>query len=448
LFHKYYVCVLGMIVTAAALAQVTKPATAVRRQSSSQSHPTTGQTAKKPKGKLSPQQQFVLDAVRSAVALPQPDPQDRLRVLTAAATVAGPVNPEMAKRYTLEGSRIEGELIAAGQKPAVSILSAGHFDCSGAVAFEDQVPATGVADAEQSLINVMTSCPKQATEDVRRKVEAGLDEGVLAPRALLALMDSTGPKSAWSQANFTKMFKTLSSDPESVREEAPNYAAMFNRMAPEVDKDVARDAGLRFLEWLSKLSDGGPKNIAVNMTADTLKQVLGQERYQDALSSNLMAMQVVNSTRGKPAEVDHPAEENVSVLAAMNEVGKDQTEALSKLAPSMRARQAAADGYASGTAGHIKTADRYFDIAFSALDEVWNNRADQKDAAAVVQEVCEAAGQVNAIAALKRAQGLGDPSAQAIGMLAVARVVLGQAQSTPAPPPQRANVQAAKNPIK
>jgi hypothetical protein len=43
----------------------------------------------------------------------------------------------------------------------------------------------------------------------------------------------------------------------------------------------------------------------------------------------------------------------------------------------------------------------------------------------VVQEVSEAAAQVDPVQALQRAQGLPHPSAQANGMLAVARVVIG-----------------------
>ena len=56
----------------------------------------------------------------------------------------------------------------------------------------------------------------------------------------------------------------------------------------------------------------------------------------------------------------------------------------------------------------------------------WSNRAESKtDAPEVVQEVSEAAAQVDPIAALKRSQALQDPSAEAISMLAVARVVAG-----------------------
>jgi hypothetical protein len=45
------------------------------------------------------------------------------------------------------------------------------------------------------------------------------------------------------------------------------------------------------------------------------------------------------------------------------------------------------------------------------------------NAAAVVQEISEAAAQVDSLNALTRAQKLRDSSAQAIAMLAVARVV-------------------------
>lgn len=381
------------------------------------------------KKKLPPQRQFVADVVQMAVALPQGDPQDRLRVLVAATNLIGPVNGQLAKQYAVEGAKIEAELVARGQKPAVSILSAGHFDCKGAQEFVEQIPSSAVVDAEQSLINILTACPKQGTEPIRQKFETALSEGNLPARGLLALIEKTGPKTAWSQATFAKMFRTLPSDPEKERAEAPNYAAMFNRMAPEVDKDVARDAGLRFLEWLGKLSDGSERNLSVNMTVDTLKQVLGSEAYEEALRGNLVARDVANSA-GQPGEVEHPPEENVSVLSAMGQIGNDRTEEISKQSSSsLRAREAAAHGFATGTSGDLKGADRYFDIAFSALDDVWSNRGEQKDAPEVIQEVSEAAAQVNPVDALKRAQSLGDPSAQAIGMLAVARVVLGQSMT-------------------
>jgi hypothetical protein len=62
-------------------------------------------------------------------------------------------------------------------------------------------------------------------------------------------------------------------------------------------------------------------------------------------------------------------------------------------------------------------------VAFSAINEVWAKHG-ETNVAAVVEEVSEAAAHVDPIAALKRAQALQDSPAQAIGMIAVARVVL------------------------
>ena len=81
---------------------------------------------------------------------------------------------------------------------------------------------------------------------------------------------------------------------------------------------------------------------------------------------------------------------------------------------SLRAREAAASGFASGTAGDRKMADHYFDIAFASVEQVWSDRATlQTNAPAVVEEVSEAAAQVDPVAALQRSQRLQDPSAEA-----------------------------------
>jgi len=101
---------------------------------------------------------------------------------------------------------------------------------------------------------------------------------------------------------------------------------------------------------------------------------------------------------------------------------------LAKLPESLKARQAAADGFAAGNAGDRALSQRYFDTAFAALNEVWAHRTPEKNVAAVVEEVSEAAANLNPVEALQRAQRLQDPTAQAIGMLAVARVVVGQSQ--------------------
>jgi hypothetical protein len=201
---------------------------------------------------------------------------------------------------------------------------------------------------------------------------------------------------------------------------------MYERMAPELDKDIARSAGLKFRLWLGKLPDSGERTLAVNMTVDSMKKAIGDKAYEEALASDVMARQAAGLS-GAQGEIQHPEEESVSVLQAMGNTANDDTDALRKMAPSLRARQAAADGFATGTSGNMKMAERYFDIAYSALEEVWSNRGTGSgNTPAVIEEVNEAAAQVNPVAALQRAQKLSDPSAQAISMLAVARVVGGQ----------------------
>jgi hypothetical protein len=374
---------------------------------------------------LSPQQKFVLDVVRSAVGLPQSDQQDRLRVLTAAADVVSPIQPAMSKKFAREGMRIEQELIVAGEKPAVSILNAGHVDCGSIQGFVENIPESKVAVAEQSLISAASMCPKEALTPVQRKVEVALDKGVLAPRALLAVIEQVGSKSPWAEQEFSKLFSSLPTSAEDYRNDAPNFAAMYARMAPDVSKDAAKAAGINFLNWIAKMKEGGPRNLALNIATDAMQGALGPSGYEDALAGDVVAQSVAR-TAGAPGEVEHPEEESVSVLQAMNNSSVDRTAELEKLSPSRRAREAAASGFATGTNGNSKMANRYFDMAYAALNDVWDNRANEKDASAVLEEVNEAAAQVDPTDALQRAQRLQDPSAQAIGMLAVARVVAGQ----------------------
>ena len=368
---------------------------------------------------------FVMDVVQSAVALPQPDPQDRLRVLNSAINVVSPIDHKLALQYAKEGVRIEAELIRSGQTPAVSIMATGDVDCASAVEFAQTVPATAVVQAEQSLIGAITSC-RQALVPAQQKLETALNQGIVAPRGLLAAMEKLGVTTAWSQSTFEKMFSSLPSDAVANKAEAPNYAAMYDRMAPELDKDIAKSSGLKLLDWLSKVPESGERMVAINISTDAMKKALGDKAYGEALSSDVVAQQTAGLAGGE-GEVEHPQEETVSILEAMNNSSADQTDALRQMPPSLRARQAAADGFASGSDGHAKMADRYFDIAYSALEDVWSHRADSgMDAPAVVEEVNEAAAQVNPLTALQRAQKLSDPSAQAISMLAVARTVVGK----------------------
>lgn len=406
----------------AASAQTTSPSLQKNvppRKTSAEPPPSAAAT-----GKQAAHQAFVRNVVESAVALPQPDPQDRLRVLAAAVDVIAPIDDKRAKQFAKEGARIETELVSSGQKPAVSILAAGQADCAAALNFVQTIPPAAVLDAEQSLVGAITNCPDKVREPATRKVEAGLEQGSVAARAILALMEESGMNSPWSQRMFVSLFASLPNDAPEFMGEAPNYAAMFVRAAPEMDKDTVKTAGLKFLLWLAKTPESSERSVSVHMTTDTLEKILGPESYAELLRSDVMAQQIAASS-DKDAVLTAPQEESASVLRAMGNAD-DRTSELQALPPSLRAREAAASGFASGSSGDRKAADHYFDIAFSSLDEVWSKRASLSPSApAVVQEVSEAAAQVDPVRALQRTQQLQDPSAQAIGMLAVARVVVG-----------------------
>lgn len=366
--------------------------------------------------------QFVIDVVRMAAALPVPDQQDRLRVLYSASSVISPVDHSMAVSFSREGLRIEQELIQQGKTPAVSMLDSGGVDCDSAKSLAENIPAANVDSAGQTLVGVVSACAS-AVETVRRLLEAGFEKGRVAPRAALAVMERVGVKAPWSQQAFEKLFANLPAEANAFRQEAGDFAATFTRMAAEVDKAAAGHAGLRLLAWLGKMDAGGDRNLAVNAANGSLKELFGDEDFAELLASDVMARQAAQ-TAGSPGEMTQPPEESVSVLRAISQRGSDRTDELNAMPPSLRAREAAASGFACGTGdGNRKDADHYFDIAFAALNSVWDNRASIHDVHAVVQEVAEAAAQVDAVDALQRARRLQDPTAQAIGMLAVARVV-------------------------
>ena len=383
---------------------------------------------------LAPEQKLVLDTVRMAVDLPVPNPQDRLRVLASAADLVSTVDRDMARDLWREGVRIESELIRAGQKPVVSMMSKGQADCAAAEAFVENLPPDAVIEAEQSLIGAVTSCPKQTLDTVSRKLDAALEKNLVAPRALMAAMEAQGTKTPWSQSHFESAIKSLP-DPKPNTVEALDFAVLYSRMAGEVDKARAEKAGIQLLSWLGKLDDTPERSRAINIAAQAMQQALGQEGYRHALqsdvSANAAAQSAVNSRPSRPS----PAQAT-SVLNAIRENASDQSERLRDLPPSQRAREAAAHGFAAGTSGDKGQADKYFDMAFAAADDAWETRNHDANAVAVVEEVGEAAAQVDSLNALERAQKLRDSSAQAIAMLAVARVVAGKGlatQTTPSP---------------
>src|SRR5262249_49336586 len=157
-------------------------------------------------------------------------PQDRLRVLSAAADVISAFDRNMARGLWSEGVQIESDLIRLGEKPAVSMMASGQADCAVAENFVDNLQPDAVARAEQSLIGAITSCPKQTMDSVSRKLDAAMEKKVMAPRALMATMETYGTKSPWSQAHFEKTFDSLP-DPKESAGEAEHLAAMYARMS-------------------------------------------------------------------------------------------------------------------------------------------------------------------------------------------------------------------------
>jgi hypothetical protein len=379
---------------------------------------------------LNPHQRFVYDVVRSAVALPQGNPQDRLRVLVAASMVIAPLRPALAKAYSREGLRLEQELIQRGEQPATSMLSAGPVDCKAVLRLVESIPAQRVDAAEPSLVAAIGECPAVRLT-AQRLIAGGLDEKKLAPRATLALMERSGLSSTWSKEKFDKVFDSLPSNGESLAHEAPNIAAMYATAAGAVGPDAAKKAGMSFLLWLGKLPDSGDRTMAVNVTSAAMKEALGAKAYEEALASDIGARQVAESSGGS-GEISRPVEESTSVLKAMQSAKEDRMTELQGLPAPQRAREAAAAGFASGTGNDPTLASRYFDLAFSSLNSVWSDREKVKDAPGIVQEVSEAAAQVDSMDALRRTHTLDDPAAQAIGMISVARVVAGGGQTVEA----------------
>ena len=340
--------------------------------------------------KLTREQKFVIDTVKMAVALPESDPQDRLRVLSTAADVVLPIDKKMARGFWHEGARIETDLVRIGQTPAVSMMSSGLVDCAAALSFVENLPNNAVLRAEQSLIGAVTSCPKQTLDPVSRKLDAGLDKNIVASRALMAVMAAQGESSAWSQQHFAKMFDALP-DPKENAAEAENIAAMYMQMSGSVNKDIAARSGLQLLTWLGKIDDSPLRTLSITITTEAMQKALGAEGYQKALESDVVANTTVQSA-GQQREIERPQPESVSILSAMDNRGTDQTEHLRSLPASQRAREAAADGFATGTGGNKQQASKYFDMAFSAADEVWDARTPEQNAAAVVQGSGSAGG--------------------------------------------------------
>jgi hypothetical protein len=270
----------------------------------------------------------------------------------------------------------------------------------------------------------VTSCPKQTLDPVSRKLDAALDKDIVVPRAMAAVMQAQGTKSTWSQSHFEKMFASLP-DPKGASTEAQNFAAVYALMAGDAGKDAARKAGLALLLWLGRLEDTPQRTNAVKATSAAMRQTLGEDGYRQAIESDVGANSIVQNASHSTQKVEPPPHAGAPVLEALRNRGSDQTDRLRDLPADERARSAAAYGFAAGTGGDKALAGRYFNIAFAALDEAWEGRKPEANVAGLVQEVAEAAAQVDYVDAFQRAQKLRETSAQAVAMLAVARVVAG-----------------------
>ena len=188
-------------------------------------------------------------------------------------------------------------------------------------------------------------------------------------RFLKSVMAAQGAGSVWSQQHFEKMFGALP-DPRENAAEAENIAAMYTQMSGSVGKDIAAKTGLEFLTWLGKIDDSPLRTLSIRITTGAMQEALGEEGYKKALESDVVASTTVQNA-GEQREIDRPQPEGVSILSAMDSRGTDQTERLRGLPATQRAREAAANGFASGTGGDKQQAGKYFDMAFSAADEVW-----------------------------------------------------------------------------
>jgi hypothetical protein len=304
------------------------------------------------------------------------------------------------------------------------MMASGPADCAAAQSFVENLPANAVAEAEQSLIGAVTSCPKQTLDPVSRKLDAALDKDIVAPRALAAAMQAQGTKTPWSQTHFEKMFASLP-DPKSPSAAAQDFAAVYALMTGEVSKDAARKAGLALLLWLGRLDDTPQRASAIKATSVAMRQTLGEDGYRQALESDAVAGTIVQNGGRSTQPAEQPPHPGAPVLEALRNKGSDQTDRLLDLPADERARSAAAYGFAEGTSGDKTLAGKYFNLAFSALDDAWESRRPEANVAGLVQEVAEAAAQVDPVDAFQRAQKLRETAAQAIAMLAVARVVAG-----------------------
>ena len=367
--------------------------------------------------------QFALNVLHAAVALPQNDQQDRLRVLVSAARLANAVSAKTKKALITEGTEIEARLIASGEQPQVSMVEAGLVDCSTVAGLVEAVRPESIMSADKTITAAVQHCPRQALPSAERLLSDALGHNGAPPRALLAAMETAGPKSNWTLQQFDAVFSNLP-DPsaETSVSGSPVYAQLYEEFAPAVDAASARSAGAKMLVWLGKMGDSPERVQAATTTVAAMKKVLGSEHYQEIVEGDPIAAQAANLA-GQPTEIALPAEE-ADVAVGSLDTNSDHSNELSDEPAPRRAREGAAYGFAAGSAGNKQLAERYFETAFLALNEIEADRLPGLDVNTLVEEVSQAAANVDPISALQNAERLQDSAQRAISMLAVAQTVL------------------------
>jgi hypothetical protein len=371
-------------------------------------------------------QQFVLDLVNTAVAVHPPDPEDRLRILVSAATTVRSTSPVLASQFAEEGLQLEAQMIRTGQKPDQSMLNTGLARCSSALDLLESLPPRMVFVAEQEIIGLLTNCGEsEIRSSAERKLQSGVEEGSIAPRALLAAVDLNGSSAAWSQQIFRQTFSKIQGSP-SLDSEASALAEFYARVAPSVPAEVAVSSGLQALQWLGQLQAGRQRTLATTILTSAMRQTLGDVKYAEALRSNVSAAQATQNV-GATITSDKADTENVSVLRIMASSKQQDTEVISRLPAPRRAREFAAHGFIAAKDHDPSTAKQNFDAAFNAVQELWNFASASADAVPVLNEVVEASAKVDIVQTLSRAQSITEPTTRALALLTLARIV----QTTP-----------------
>ena len=366
---------------------------------------------------------FALNVLNAAVALPQNDAQDRLRVLVSAARLANDVSPATKKVLVREGTQIEARLIAAGEKPLASMVGTGMVDCASVGGLVDAMRPESLSAAEATISAAVSQCPRQALGPAERILGEALTRGHVPPKALLAAMQAAGPKSNWTLQQFDAVFSNLP-DPQdySSAVDAPMFAMLYSDFAPKVDTSSARNAGAKLLAWLGKMDESPERVQAAGAAVEAIKKTVGESGLQEMEESDPIVNQAAQLA-GQPMEMPMPDEEpNVNIGSL--DTSTDHSSDLADYPAPRRAREGAAYGFAAASAGNKELAQRYFEIAFSALNELWSDRMPGQDVGSLVEEVAQAAVSVDPGAALQAAERLDQPSAKAISMLAVAQAVL------------------------